>query len=120
VTASAAGAAVVAFSLTNAPGAATHFVLSAPASVKHSTAFSITVTALDAYGNVATGYRGTVHFASSDNSAKLPGSYTFTASDNGVHTFTGLILHKKGTQTLSVLDAGDNTILGTSSINVMQ
>jgi hypothetical protein len=118
VTASIAGAAVT-FSLTNAPGAATRFLLSGPAGVKGAKAFSITITALDAYGNIATGYRGTVQLASSDKSATLPSNYTFTASDNGVHTFTGLILRKKGLQTISVSDASNNSILGTSNINVL-
>jgi hypothetical protein len=49
------------------PAAATHFVISAPSSVTAGTAFTITVTAVDPYGNVATGYRGTVHFTSSDS-----------------------------------------------------
>ena len=49
----------------------------------------MTVTApLDAYGHVVTGYTGTVHFTSSDGQAVLPGDYTFTAGDNGGHTFT--------------------------------
>ena len=37
----------------------------------------MTVTAVDAYGNVATGYTGTVHFTSSDGQAVLPANYTF-------------------------------------------
>ena len=45
------------------------------------TPFSVTVTALDQYGNVATGYTGTVHFTSSDGQAVLPANYTFTAGD---------------------------------------
>jgi hypothetical protein len=101
------------------PGAATHFGIAGPSSVTASTAFSITVTALDACGNVATGYLGTVKFASTDSGAKLPGKYTFTASDQGVHTFTGLVLHKKGTQSITVNDASNNTILGTVAIAVL-
>jgi autotransporter-associated beta strand protein len=96
-----------------------HFTISAPASVSAGTAFGITVTARDTYGNVATGYLGTVKFASSDGGAALPGKYTFTASDNGVHTFTGLKLRKKGTQTIMVFDASKKAILGTISINVL-
>jgi hypothetical protein len=49
--------------------------------------FQITVTAYDAFQRIATGYRGTVQFASSDGNAVLPGNYTFTAGDNGVHIF---------------------------------
>jgi hypothetical protein len=100
------------------PGAATHFGLAGPSGVTAGSAFNLTVTALDAYGNAATGYRGTVKFASSDNSAKLPGKYTYTASDQGVHTFTGLVLKKKGWQTITVFDASNN-ILGTFSVDVL-
>jgi hypothetical protein len=46
-----------------------------------------TVTALDPYGNVATGYTGTVHFTATDTGAALPGTYTFTAADAGTHAF---------------------------------
>jgi hypothetical protein len=101
------------------PGAATHFGLAGPSSVSAGTAFSLTETALDAYGNVATGYLGSVKFTSSDSGAKLPGKYTFTTLDKGVHLFTGLVLKKKGWQTITVLDASNNTILGTISIDVL-
>jgi hypothetical protein len=104
------------------PNVATQFLLSGPSSVTSGTAFNLTVTAVDAYGNVATGYPGTVKFASTDNSATLPGKYTFTASDNGVHTFTGLVLKKKGTQTgtqtITVFDSVDN-IVSKIIINVL-
>ena len=51
------------------------------------TPVTITVTALDANGNPVTGYAGKVTFHSSDLSAALPASYTFTSSDQGSHTF---------------------------------
>jgi len=57
-------------------------------------AFSLTITIQDAYGNIVTGYTGTVHFTSTDNKATLPSNYTFTASDQGVHTFSGLVLRR--------------------------
>src|SRR5262249_55076464 len=41
---------------------------------------SLTVTAVDAYGNRASGYTGTIHFTSSDSQAFLPANYTFAAS----------------------------------------
>jgi hypothetical protein len=67
--------------------------------------FTVTVTALDAYGNVATGYGGTIHFSSSDSLAGLPVDYTFTASDAGVHTFANQItLQTAGSQTVTATD----------------
>src|SRR5262249_27528424 len=59
------------------------FVLSSPARVTPGNAFTVTLTAYDAYGNVATGYTGTVHFSSSDSKAVLPANYNFTAADAG-------------------------------------
>jgi hypothetical protein len=107
-----------AWTLTVDPAAATHFVVSGPSSVSSGTPFSITVTAVDAYGNVATGYRGTVKFSSSDHNAALPGKSSFTASDQGVHTFAGLVLRKKGSHTITVYDVNNGSILGTISISV--
>ncbi len=99
--------------------AATQFILSAPSSVKSGSAFSLTLTVEDAYGNVVTGYVGTVHFTSSDSTATLPADYTFTAADQGVHTFTSTaILRKRGTQTLSVTDTQNSTLTTTDNINV--
>jgi hypothetical protein len=65
-----------------------------------------TVTIKDAYGNVADGYRGTVSFSSSDGAAALPASYTFTAADNGVHTFGGIVLKTAGTWSVTVKAPG--------------
>src|SRR5262249_23558587 len=67
------------------PAAASRLVLSAPTSVSAGARFNLTVTVVDAYGNVVTGYRGTIAFRSSDSTAKLPRNYTFTAADQGVH-----------------------------------
>ncbi len=104
--------------LTISPAAAANFVLSGPSSIAAGTAFSLTVTALDAYGNIATGYTGTVHFTDSVSGATLPSNYSFKAADNGVHTFTGLKLKTKGTQTLTVTDTLLGTIVGNLTINV--
>jgi hypothetical protein len=100
------------------PAAAARFVLSGPSSIRAGTAFSVTVTALDAYGNVATGYTGAVHVSSSDSTAVLPANYTFTAVDNGMHTFTGLKLKKKGNQTITFIDTLSGSIVGSLTIKV--
>jgi hypothetical protein len=73
----------------------------------------------DAYGNVVTGYVGTVHFNSSDGTATLPPNYTFTAADAGVHSFTNkVLLKRRGTQTLTVADTLNNALTATDSIDV--
>jgi hypothetical protein len=101
------------------PAAAGQFVLSAPSSVKHGSAFSLTLTVEDAYGNVVTGYTGTVHFSSSDGTATLPANYTFTAADAGVHTFTRkTILRTRGTQTLTATDTLNSGLSTTINVSV--
>src|SRR5262249_36834217 len=97
--------------------AATHFRISAPTSVNGGTAFSITVTALHAFGNVATGYRGKVHFTSSDKKAVLPSDYTFLSSDAGVHTFT-VTLRQGGTRSVTATDTLDSSITGSANMSV--
>jgi hypothetical protein len=72
---------------------------------------------LDPYGNVATGYTGTVHFSSSDNLPILPGNYLFTSGpglDNGVHTFA-VTLNTTGSQSLTVTDTVNPAITGSQT-----
>ena len=74
----------------------------------------VTVTAYDAYGNVAAGYTGTVGLSSSDNHAGLPADYTFTVLDAGTHTFT-VALETAGTQSITAQDVATPSITGTES-----
>ena len=101
------------------PAAASKFIITAPASVNTGASFSLTLTVEDAFGNVVTGYTGTVHFSSTDNKATLPGNYTFTAADKGVHTFTGLVLRKKGNQKITITDTLNSSITGSVIENVL-
>src|SRR5262249_58602202 len=91
-------------SVTVTPAAASRLFISGPASVNAGSQFSLTVTVVDAYGNVVTGYRGKIAFRSSDATATLPRNYTFTAADQGVHTFTGLVLKKRGKKYITGTD----------------
>jgi hypothetical protein len=93
---------------------ATHLAVSAPASVTAGTPFSLTVTALDASNNQATGYTGTIQFTSTDGQAALPGSYTFVLGDHGTHVFTAVTLNTSGSQTITATDSANATITGTS------
>src|SRR5207248_2831425 len=100
------------------PGNATHLILSAPPSATAGKTFSVTVRALDAYNNTATGYTGTVHFTKSDggSGSGVPADYTFLASEGGVHSFSnGVILVSTPSQTVSATDTSNSSITGTSN-----
>src|SRR5207244_4317737 len=97
-----------------AAAARTFTVTGFPSPITAGTAGTFTVTAKDAYGNIASGYRGTVHFTSSDSAASLPANYTFTATDNGVQTFSAT-LNTAGTQSITATDRVTGTITGTQS-----
>jgi hypothetical protein len=106
--------------ITVLPGAAkTLSVTGFPDPVIAATPGSVTVSALDAFGNVATGYVGTVHFTSTDAQASLPANYTFTngtGNDNGTHTFTnGATLKTVGNQSITATDTVTGTITGNQS-----
>jgi hypothetical protein len=62
---------------------------------------------------------GTVHFKSTDATALLPANYTFTAADKGVHTFVGLVLRKRGTQTITITDTLHSALTASVIENVM-
>ena len=82
-------------------------------------AHSVTIKALDAYGNVATGYVGTIHFTSSDGEAVLPGTYTFSGADAGTHKFTnGVTLNTAGSQSVTATDNSHSSITGTQTVSV--
>lgn len=88
---------------------ASHFSVSAPRSINAGIQFTVTVTALDPYGNIATGYSGTVQITSSDIHAELPLNSTLL---NGVGAFL-VILETARSQTVSATDVS-TSITGTS------
>lgn len=99
-----------------AAAAATHFTVSAPATATAGAAFSITVTAFDAFNNTATGYSGTVHFTSSDAASTLPANSTLT---NGAGSFSAT-LRTSGSQSITATDTVNNSITGTSNAIAVQ
>jgi hypothetical protein len=99
-----------------AAAASTLIVSGFPSPTVAGAAHTVIVTAKDPYGNKATGYRGTIHFTSSDPQAVLPANYTFTASDNGAHSFSnGVTLKTAGTQSITATDTLTSSITGTQS-----
>lgn len=92
--------------------AATHFVVTAPATATAGDAFNVTVTATDGAGNKDTAYAGKVHFTTTSSSFSLPEDAKLT---NGAATFS-LKLSTTGNQTVSATDTVNFGITGTSAL----
>jgi hypothetical protein len=60
-----------------------------------------------------------IQLTSTDTTATLPANYTFTAADKGVHTFSGLVLRKKGTQKITLTDTLNSSLTGSVIENVL-
>ncbi len=84
---------------------------------------SVTVAAIDVYGNVAgrgpDEYEGTVNLSSTDSQASgVPASHTFTNSDAGSYTFTNVVLKTAGAQTIAATDSVASTLTGSVTESV--
>jgi hypothetical protein len=94
------------------PAATSAFVVTGfPSPVTAGVAGTFTARAVDAYGNLTPGYTNAVGFFSSDVQAVLPGSYTFTTADAGVHTFAAT-LKTAGSQSITVYNKPNDSIRG--------
>ncbi len=101
-----------------APSIATSLSLSVGGSTVAGSAVSVTVNALDSFGNIATGYRGTVSFSSSDALAGLPASFVFNNKEAGVKTFN-VTLRTAGLHSITATDSVNSAISGTvTGVNV--
>jgi streptogramin lyase len=76
--------------------------------------FDVTVTVQDAFNNTVTAYLGTVHFTASNGAT---GSYTFTAADQGQHTFS-VMLTQAGTVTVTGYDSVTPAVTGSITFTV--
>ena len=101
--------------VTPAP-AATLTVSGFPASKTAGAADNVTITAKDAFNNVATGYTGTVAITSTDGAAVLPANYTFVGGDNGTKVRSVTLNTVSGaTVAITATDTVTGTITGTQS-----
>jgi N-acetylneuraminic acid mutarotase len=100
-------------SLTVTPSQASYFTVAAPATATPGSPLNVTVTALDRFGNIATGYSGHVHFTSSDAGAILPVDATLSGGQ-GAFSVT---LKATGSQTVTATDSSltNPMITGTSN-----
>lgn len=80
---------------------------------------TMTVELLDALGNRATGYRGTIHFGFGAPRGTYPVDYTFTATDAGIHTFVdSLNITAAGTWTITATDTANSSLTGAQTVQV--
>jgi hypothetical protein len=100
------------------PAAPSSFVLAGfPSSTQAGVPHDLTVTVKDAYGNIVSGYTGTVHVSSNDPQDQ-PQDYTFDPnSDAGVHTFS-VTLFTAGTRAITVADNAAGVQATESGIHV--
>jgi len=102
-------------SVANAPAAG--LVLTPPPGSRATTgvSFAFTVSAVDAVGNPALDYSGTVHFTSTDANANLTVDATFTPADHGTHSFQ-VTLSTLGVQSLTATDTANPALSAGASI----
>jgi hypothetical protein len=91
--------------------------LSGPRDAVQGQPFSLTVSILDALGDLVSDYVGTVHFTSSGANDVLPADYTFTAADGGTHTFT-VTPNTTGRQSITATDVDHPAITDSATFYV--
>ncbi len=97
------------------PAPATRLVVTGLSSGPAGVHQTLVVTALDRFGNVATGYRGRVRFASSDPQAALPPNTLFTAAAAGVYSYPLVALQTVGVQSVTATDLDAPLITGNAT-----
>jgi hypothetical protein len=112
----------VALNSTGITPAFSSYSLTSPPTSLAGQGFDLTVTALDRTNATANTYTGTIHFTSTDPLATagngLPADYTFTAGDNGKHTFHNVILRTGGAQSITGRDTTVATATGSTAVTV--
>jgi len=99
-------------------GAYATLEISAPATAKAGSPFTITVTAMVG-GNRDTIINSAIKFTSSDPAAVLPPIYYFNANDAGSHTFTnGVTLMSTGSQSITASAVGATGLTGSANVTV--
>jgi titin len=109
--------------LTVAPGPTSTFAINYPANAVSGVAHSFTVTAKDAYGNVATNFVGTVNLTATSVPAGVTltgaSSHSYTATNKGVFTYVATLTASSGVvASLTATEASVPAVSATESINL--
>ncbi|HEX4609043.1 MAG TPA: invasin domain 3-containing protein, partial [Urbifossiella sp.] len=98
--------------------AAPHLVVTAPPTVTAGQSVSVTVSLRDVFGNLVTGYTGTLSLADSDSAAVAAGlGPPFVGSGQPSVNFTGIEFLTSGTQTLTASDSTGLTLAVDVTVN---
>jgi hypothetical protein len=93
-------------------------VVGLPETAGASAQLGMRVVVKDGFGNVATGYTGTMGITSSDPAAQLGAPETFTASDSGAHAFS-LLLRTAGNQMVTATDTATASLTCQAPVSVV-
>lgn len=88
-------------------------IVTTPSDVEKGVPFEASVVLIDRFGNLATGFRGDVHFTSTDAAASIPAAYTFAEADSGRRVFPGIRFETEGFQRLTIHDPEQNLQIST-------
>ena len=114
-TSSLQGTALVSVSAASAAGCV---IGSVPASAAAGAQVGLRVSTVDAFGNVSTGYTGTIALTSSDTAAQLGAPGTFDGSDAGSRAFS-VQLRTAGSQTVTATDTANAAITCQATVSVV-
>jgi len=79
-------------------------IVTTPSDVKAGAPFDASVVLLDLYGNLASGYRGSITLQTTNPNETLPKTYEFSEADGGVHVFSGVRFDTEGFQRITAED----------------
>ncbi len=89
--------------------------------IANETAVDVTVEVFDQYDDPFIEYIGTVELTSTDGLIYMPElSHEFDLADEGVYTFSDIVMGMPGTQTITATDANDATITGSVDVDVSE
>ncbi|MCC6242523.1 MAG: DUF3604 domain-containing protein [Gemmatimonadaceae bacterium] len=84
--------------ITIRPARAEVALVNYPSDVVRNTPFALSVVMLDRYGNVATGFTGTVHLRSTDSAVTMPSAVTFRDAHRGRVVAPAVVFRTAGFQ----------------------
>ena len=86
------------------PSEASHVLVNYPSDIFPGQSFDVTLVAIDRFGNPAIDYAGSLELSSTDASAVMPTTCTFSSLDSGIHVLKNVQYKTKGFQKIFAID----------------